>query len=123
VDEDQIERLSDRQREALQPEKDEAQRRSIGRRLAEARKAQGLSQGALGERLGVTQQAVAQYESGKRLPGVLAFVRLAEVLGVPCQELVREQYPGAPLDPEARREWMKARSDAFASRRSKPEAE
>jgi DNA-binding XRE family transcriptional regulator len=94
MDEERLERLSRQQTEELQQGKDEAQRRSIGRRLQEARKAQGLSQGALGERLGVT-----------------------------CQELVREQYPGAPLDPEARREWMKARSDAFASRRSKPEGE
>jgi transcriptional regulator with XRE-family HTH domain len=112
---------SERERLAGQPAKDEAQRKGIGRRLAEARKGTGLSQGALGERLGVTQQAVAQYESGKRLPGVLAFVELAKALGVPCQELVREQYPGAPLDPEARRVWMEQRSDAFSSRKPREE--
>ena len=36
----------------------------IGRRLREARLARGLSQGALGEKLGVTFQQVQKYESG-----------------------------------------------------------
>ncbi len=36
----------------------------IGRRLREARLARGLSQGALGKKLGVTFQQVQKYESG-----------------------------------------------------------
>jgi transcriptional regulator with XRE-family HTH domain len=43
----------------------------IGRRLREARLARGLSQGALGKKLGVTFQQVQKYESGWDISGIL----------------------------------------------------
>jgi transcriptional regulator with XRE-family HTH domain len=114
---------SERERLAAQPAKDQAQRASIGKRLREARGRAGLTQVQLAESLDVAQPTVVGWEKGQRLPDVLMFVRLAGALGVPCQELVREQYPGAPLDPGERREWMDQRSDAFASRKPKVDDE
>ncbi len=51
-------------------------------RIAGARKVLGMTQVQLAQRLGVSPQAVTQWESGAREPrGVDALVRLAEALG------------------------------------------
>ena len=39
------------------------EQQTLGRRVQEARKAAGLSQESLGERLGVSRQAVSKWES------------------------------------------------------------
>lgn len=58
------------------------------KRLQEVRESRGLSQSALAKRVGVTQQAIAQYESGKRTPTGDVLVRLAQVLGVSSSYLL-----------------------------------
>ena len=40
----------------------------LGKRIAKHRKALGLSQEALGERLGVSRQAVSKWETGAAAP-------------------------------------------------------
>ena len=55
---------------------------NLSGRIAGARKALALTQVQLAHRLGVSPQAVTQWESGAREPrGVDALVRLAEALG------------------------------------------
>lgn len=51
-----------------------------GAQIAALRKRKGLSQSALGERLGVTFQAVSKWERGETLPDAALLVDLAEVL-------------------------------------------
>ena len=41
---------------------------TLGERIAEKRKENGLSQEALGEELGVSRQSVYKWESGSALP-------------------------------------------------------
>lgn len=53
-----------------------------GKRIRDYRKKAGLSQKELGERLGVSQQHIAQYESGKRLPKLSTMVKLASALNI-----------------------------------------
>ncbi|KLJ03403.1 DNA-binding protein [Streptomyces sp. KE1] len=60
----------------------------VGERIAEARVAAGLSQGGLGERVGVDRTAVVRMEAGDRRVTALELMRLAEVLGVPLAHLV-----------------------------------
>lgn len=55
--------------------------------LRAARKAAGLTQVALAELLGTTQQAVAKWESGKGVPRDESRWRLAEALGVPVHQI------------------------------------
>ena len=55
----------------------------IGRRLREARLARGLSQGALGKKLGVTFQQVQKYESGANRIGGSRLWDISETLEVP----------------------------------------
>lgn len=46
-----------------------------------------LSQSTLGERLGISQQQIAQYESGKRTPKLETLRKIAEVLCIPVEYL------------------------------------
>lgn len=51
-------------------------------RLKQLRKERGLTQGALASRLGVTQQAVAKWETGRTLPEPGLIARMANLFGV-----------------------------------------
>lgn len=55
---------------------------TLGKRLAKARNDSGLTMQELGERIGVSKQAVYQWEKDKRTPDASAIESLAEVLGV-----------------------------------------
>lgn len=61
--------------------------RSIGGRIRSARKSRGLSQADLAHRLGVSQPAVANWESGVHDPRRLMLAKLAETLHTPLEWL------------------------------------
>ena len=54
----------------------------VAKRFTEYRKASGLSQGAVAEKLGVSRQAVSKWERGDAVPDVDNFVALAELYNV-----------------------------------------
>lgn len=58
-----------------------------GKRIKDARNKSGLTQKQLGERLGVSESAVAQYESGQRVPKVDTLQRIADALNIPSNLL------------------------------------
>jgi transcriptional regulator with XRE-family HTH domain len=60
----------------------------FGERLAEWRKAAGLSQSELAGRAGVRQQAISQLESGQYLPRQELVETLADALGVELREVI-----------------------------------
>lgn len=65
-------------------------------RLADLRKAQGLTQAGLAEKLGVEQPTVQRWEKGKREPNIAQLVELARVLGVePSALLDSDLVPAA----------------------------
>ena len=63
----------------------------FGERLYRHRKAAGLSQARLGEKLGVTDKAVSKWENGAAKPTTDMLNRLSAVLGVPVADLLRER--------------------------------
>lgn len=63
---------------------------SIGSKLAQARKAANLTQEQLAERLGVTRQAVSRWESDAAYPETDKIVRMARLLNVSCDYLLRD---------------------------------
>lgn len=67
--------------------------KTLGRRIAELRKKQGLTQTQLGETLGVSQQQVAHFEVGRRRVPVSMLPGLARALSVSVEELLDEQQP------------------------------
>ena len=54
---------------------------TLGERIALARKQAGLSQGQLGEQLGVSRQAVGKWENGESTPDIANCAALAELTG------------------------------------------
>ena len=61
---------------------------TFGERLTRLREDARLSQSALARRVGVSQSAVSQMESGERSPSYGMLVQLAEALGVSVAYLV-----------------------------------
>lgn len=57
-------------------------------KIAKARKDKGLTQQALAEAVGLTQGAVAHWESGRRQPPVAMLRKIAEALRVPVADLI-----------------------------------
>lgn len=70
----------------------------LGRRIAEARKAQGMTQVQLAEALGIAQQTLAHYEGGKLRVAAALLSPLAQTLGVSVEELI-----GAPIKRSGKR--------------------
>jgi transcriptional regulator with XRE-family HTH domain len=55
---------------------------SIGNQIRKYRKESNISQKELGNRLGMSQQQIAQYENGNRMPKVETLQRIADALGI-----------------------------------------
>ncbi|MEA3051404.1 MAG: hypothetical protein QOG72_307 [Sphingomonadales bacterium] len=65
-------------------------RKLVGRNAARLRDAAGLTQEALAERAGMSQQYISDLERGKLNPTIVTLYELAQALGVSQVELVRE---------------------------------
>lgn len=61
---------------------------TIHERIFTLRRAAGLSQETLAERVGVSRQAIGKWENGAALPGLDNLQALAAALGVNCDELL-----------------------------------
>lgn len=57
--------------------------------LKELREQKNLTQYELAQLVGVTQGAIAQFELGSSLPNIKTAVRIADALGVTCEQLVK----------------------------------
>jgi transcriptional regulator with XRE-family HTH domain len=84
----------------------------VGRRLRARREALGLSQGALGRRLGITFSQIQKYEKGVNRIGAGRLYRMASLLDVPVDYFYDEL--GTP--PPRQVEETRAGSAAEASR-------
>lgn len=83
---------------------------TFGKRLKSYRKAKGLTQQVLAEKIGVSDKTVSRWESDGGYPDVPTLVPLARALGVTVDELLGGKRP-----PElARSEWQKLLPAAFA---------
>lgn len=60
----------------------------VGKFIAALRKEQGLTQEALGQRLGVTNKTVSRWENGNYMPDIELLIPLGEALGVSVNELL-----------------------------------
>lgn len=57
-------------------------------KIAKARKDKGMTQQALAQAVGLTQGAVAHWESGRREPSLAMLRKIARALGVQVAELI-----------------------------------
>ena len=83
---------------------------SIGKRICALRKAKGMKQEELAQRLDISGQAVSKWENDQTCPDVSLLPRLAEILGVTTDYLLtgeQEQTPPVRIVPEEERKDMK----------------
>ena len=77
---------------------------SFSELLKQCRKKQGISQAELASKLGVTQQAVGKWESGKSSPDPSTVARIAELLNTTADYLLGLYRPVSNVSaPEERR--------------------
>lgn len=74
---------------------------TIGQRVAQKRKEQGLSQEALGEALGVSRQSVYKWESDNALPEIDKFITMSKLFGVTIGWLLGVEEPVPEEDDSA----------------------
>lgn len=78
---------------------------TLGQRIAQYRKAAGLSQETLGERVGVSRQAVSKWETDAAAPDMENLIALARIFGVSLAELTETPEPpgntAGPVRPPA----------------------
>lgn len=67
---------------------------TLGQRIQELRKKQGLSQEALGEKLGVSRQAISRWEMDGAVPEVDKLIALSKLFGIPVGQLLGVERPG-----------------------------
>jgi Zn-dependent peptidase ImmA (M78 family)/transcriptional regulator with XRE-family HTH domain len=70
--------------------------RVIGERLADARRARGLTQQQAAEQLGVARTTITAMEKGDRRPRATELVKLARLYGRPVHEFVRAETASKP---------------------------
>ena len=77
-------------------------------RLAQARKARGLSQADAAERLNVSRQAISRWETGVGTPSLDSLIQMSQLYGVSLKELVYGPEAAQPreeaAEPEAQPE-------------------
>lgn len=74
-----------------------------GQNIQNARRAQGLSQEALAEKIGVSRQALGKWEKDTALPGLDNLQALAAALGIGVDAL-QGRYAAVRNDRRARRQ-------------------
>ena len=75
---------------------------AMGRRIASARKALGLTQTELAQRLGCSQQIVAHYENGARRVPASVLPKLADILSSSVEQLMGIRTTPAKRSPSSR---------------------
>lgn len=79
---------------------DEKLKLLIGKNIASYRKAAGLTQAGLGEKLNYSDKAVSKWERGESIPDMLTLVQLADLFQITVNDLLED--PNAlPENPKA----------------------
>ena len=80
---------------------------NFGKRLAELRKASGLTQQQLGQSIGVSKRVIAYYEGETKYPPAHLIVPLSEALKISTEELLGAQRAKNTLDPQLAALWRR----------------
>jgi transcriptional regulator with XRE-family HTH domain len=66
---------------------------NIAKNLIFYRKAAGMTQAELAEKINYSDKSVSKWESGNGLPDVYTLIQIAELMGVTLNDLVGESTP------------------------------
>ena len=70
-------------------------KKTLGARIAELRKQQGMTQLELAEKMGVTDKAVSKWERDLSCPDINSLPNLAQILGVSVEDLMQVKKESA----------------------------
>ncbi len=70
--------------------------KNLSEQIKRIRKQRGLSQKELGQRIGVSQQVMTNYERGLREPNLETLLKIAGALDVSVEDLIKDK----PIKPE-----------------------
>ena len=76
------------------------EKKTIGQFIAVLRKANGMTQQELADKLNVSNKAVSRWERDESAPDITLIPALAEVLGVTCDELLKGERITYTQQPE-----------------------
>ena len=66
---------------------------TLGQKIAALRKAQGMTQEALAQKLEVTNQSVSKWEAGQCCPDILLLPKIADIFGITMDALFGREPP------------------------------
>ena len=81
---------------------------TVSEKIQEARSKAGLTQQQLADKLGVSQQYIGIYESGKRQPKIQTLQKIADALGVPVTEFLDEELTSMTTGERIRKARLRA---------------
>ena len=73
---------------------------TLGQRIQELRKQHNLSQEALGEKLGVSRQAISRWEMDGAIPEVDKLIAMGKLFGVSLNDLLQVESGDAEPEPK-----------------------
>ncbi len=76
----------------------------IGRKISQTRKNKGLTQMELADKLGISYQAVSNWERGATMPDISKLPELAEIFGITIEELLCDERKGKIVEEIAKGE-------------------
>ena len=71
---------------------------TMGEKIASLRKAAGMTQRQLADRMGVTDKAVSKWERNLSCPDIESIPLLAEIFGISADELINTKAAGTPSE-------------------------
>lgn len=80
---------------------------TLGQRIAECRKKRNISQEALGEKMGVSRQAISKWEADGAVPEIDKLIALSKLFGVSIGWLLGIEEPSAPEKEEISEELLR----------------
>ena len=81
---------------------------TLGQRIQELRKGLRLSQEELGERMGVSRQAISKWEGDQAIPELDKLIALSKLFGLTVGQLLGVEQPApAPAPPQRAPRWQK----------------
>ena len=71
---------------------------TLGQRIQELRKGLDLSQEELGEKMGISRQAISKWEADQTIPDLDKLIALSRLFGLTIGQLLGVEQPLPPLD-------------------------
>lgn len=94
---------------------------TMGQRIAEQRKKLGISQEALGEKVGVSRQAISKWESDGAVPEIDKLIALSKLFGVSVGWLLGVEEQESPKPDELSEEQLKMVEEIVRRYQPRPE--